>query len=412
VANPDSRRVVLFQQALAGLGLPAARVVPWIDLLSGRATLASIVRPGSVVRIDSPGRDFAVEKALLAAGADVPDDPGPTRWTRAEVEALVFDKGRILCPRQWYLGFREALRQIEAQLACCPEHLLVCSPREIEVMFDKGLCHERLAAGGLAVAPPLGRPRSYDELRQRMQQTGRRRVFVKLAPGSSASGMAAYETSGRREQAISTVEMFHQGGELRLYNSRNLRRYTQHAQIVALIDALCREGVWVEQWIPKAGLDGHACDLRVLVIGGRPRHTVVRLGRGPMTNLHLKNRRGDVAMLRERMGDEAWQAGLETCTRAAALFPGCLHAGIDLLVTSGYHKHVVAEVNAFGDLLPGILHDGQDTYTAELLCLIDAQTRGHEYPETGPCESARRILRFHHHEWGHRVHCSAHSPCE
>ena len=44
--------------------------------------------------------------------------------------------------------------------------------------------------------------------------------------------------------------------------------------------------------MPKAGLAGHVFDLRVVVIAGRARHAVVRMSRGPMTNLHLLNRRG------------------------------------------------------------------------------------------------------------------------
>src|SRR5262249_35561860 len=48
VANPGSRRVALFQGALAGLGLPPACVVPWIDLLAGNVRLEDSVRPGSI----------------------------------------------------------------------------------------------------------------------------------------------------------------------------------------------------------------------------------------------------------------------------------------------------------------------------------------------------------------------------
>jgi hypothetical protein len=47
--------------------------------------------------------------------------------------------------------------------------------------------------------------------------------------------------------------------------------------------------------MPKAGIDGRTFDLRVLVIAGRARHAVARLSRGPMTNLHLLNERGDPA---------------------------------------------------------------------------------------------------------------------
>ena len=74
----------------------------------------------------------------------------------------------------------------------------------------------------------------------------------------------------------------------------------QLPEIAALIDALCSHRVHVEEWIPKAGLDGHTLDLRVVVIDGTARQIVARLSRSPMTNLHLLNERGDPAAVRER----------------------------------------------------------------------------------------------------------------
>jgi hypothetical protein len=199
-----------------------------------------------------------------------------------------------------------------------------------------------------------------------MREAGLRGVFVKLAHGSSASGVVAYRTGGGTQEALTTVEMVRQGGEMRLYNSRLIRRYQRPAEVAALIDALVREGVQVEEWLPKAGLDDHVFDLRVVVIAGAARHTVVRMSRSPMTNLHLLNRRGDTSAVAARMGPEAWQAARRTCERAAAVFPDSLHLGVDLLIAPDYRRHAVLEANAFGDLLPGALSEGQDTYEAEI----------------------------------------------
>src|SRR4029077_1359837 len=107
-----------------------------------------------------------------------------------------------------------------------------------------------------------------------------------------------------------------------------------------------------------------AFDLRVVVIAGRSEHVVPRLGRGPMTNLHLKNRRGDVGTLRAKMESPDWEAALHTCRRASAAFPDCLYTGVDLLIAPGCRRHAVLEVNAFGDLLPGVTCRGRDTYAA------------------------------------------------
>jgi hypothetical protein len=362
--------VAFFQQALARYARPAAELVSYADLIAGRATLEQAVTPGAIVRLESPGRDFEVEKALLAAGADEPDGAGPTRIAREQADTLAFDKGRIWYPRQWYLGFRAVLRRVAEQLAGCPPHRLLSPPADVEVLFDKPPCQARFVRAGIAVPRPLGPVRSHEELGQRMRDLGCPAAFVKLAHGSSASGVVAYRAWGGRQEALTTVEMVHAGSELRLYNSRLIRRYTRPAEVAELIDALAREGVQVEEWLPKAELDEGVFDLRVVTIAGEVRHVVVRQGPGPMTNLHLGNRRGDLSAVTARMGPEAWQAARRTCERAAALFPGSLLLGIDLLVGPCYHRLAVLEANAFGGLLPGVLSEGQDTYEAEVRAVL------------------------------------------
>src|SRR5688572_4696043 len=183
VGNPGGRRVELFAAALAGAGLPPPRVVAWADLLARRVDLADIVGAGDAVRLESPGRDFEVERAILATGAGQSDDDDPDgrtyeRAAASEVESLTFDKGRLLWPRQWYLGFCAALRVVARQLAACPPHRLLNDVDDIAVMFDKRACHARLASAGVAVPPALGFVRSFDELTSRMRDTGTRRVFV------------------------------------------------------------------------------------------------------------------------------------------------------------------------------------------------------------------------------------------
>src|SRR4029079_6966565 len=97
---------------------------------------------------------------------------------------------------------------------------------------------------------------------------------------------------------------------------------------------------------------------------------VVRMSRGPLTNLHLLNQRGPWDDVRARMGDAAWADARRTGEMAVACFPASLYAGIDLLIAADYRRHAVLEVNAFGDLLPGVLWDGMDTYTTEIVAML------------------------------------------
>ncbi len=366
VGNAGNRRVELFQQALIARGLPPARLITYRGLIAGRVTLPEIVEPGSILRIESPGKDSDVERDLLIAGADVPDAPAFAHISRAEVQRLPMEKGLILYPRQWYLGYCQVLSEIERQRALCPPHTLMNHPDDIAIMFDKRICHRRLRETQVAVPRSLQPVGSYEELNSTMRRERCARVFVKLAHSSSASGTVALQVSERQQLAISTVEMVETGGEVQLYNSRRLRSYRDTRQIATLINALCCHCVHVEQWLPKAGIDKRTFDLRVVVIGSRVRHVVARLSRGPMTNLHLLNERGNFDAVLARMGAEAWQAASQTCLQAMACFPQSLYAGIDLLISPGYQRHAVLEINAFGDLLPGMVHEGEDTYSAEI----------------------------------------------
>ncbi len=374
IAPPDSNRVTLFQQALARLRQPAACVVSYLDLLAGRIKLSNIVRANSLLRIESPGQEFEIEKALLALGASVADTENFARITAQEADNLSFEKGRILWPRQWYLGFCEALRLIEQQLADCAGFQLMNAPQDIALMFDKPRCHTLLRNQQISVPRSLGIIRSFNELVERMQELRCFRVFVKLAHGSGASGVVAYQTNGRQQQATTTVEMVRHKGELRLYNSRRLRTYHDGREIAALIDELCRHNVQVEQWLPKAGFKQKTFDLRVVVIAGRVQHIVARLSRHPITNLHLLNERSEVEAIQQKMGNTAWQAAMDSCERVMRLFPRSFYAGIDLLIAADYRHHAVLEVNAFGDLLPGVLWQGQDTYAAEINAVLANQS--------------------------------------
>ena len=370
LGNPDCRRVERFQQALAGLDLPPANVIAWTDFLAGQVLLPEVLPSGALLRIESPGTLFETERMLLARGAELPDEEAEyNRIFRQEARTLAFDKGRIVCPRQWYLGFRSALKELEEQLSGCPV-VRMNHPPDIALLFDKPECQEILRGAALPAPLQFGVIASYNTLVEKMRAANCQRVFVKLAHGSSASGVVAYRTSGGRHQAVTTTEMARRDGALTLYNSRKIRTYHDSAEIAELIDALCRHRAYAEEWIPKAGIDGHAFDLRIVVIGGQSCHAIARLSRNPMTNLHLRNQRRTWQAAREHIGAGCADAALRTCEKAMTCFPKSLCAGVDVLFAPGFKRHFILECNAFGDLLPGALHEGRDTYAAEILAAL------------------------------------------
>ncbi len=96
---------------------------------------------------------------------------------------------------------------------------------------------------------------------------------------------------------------------------------------------------------------------------------MARTSAGPITNLHLGNQRGCVDAVRARLGEETWRATRAVAAAAASAYPRCLQLGVDLLVARGSGTPYVVEVNAFGDLLPGVLWQGVDAYEAQLAAL-------------------------------------------
>lgn len=368
IGTPGDRRVTFFQEALSRLGLPAAQLVSYQQIINGEVTLANHLTPTTIVRIESPGKSIETEYVLLKLGADEPDPEGEL-YERLAPSMLTYEKGRLMASRQWYLGLSAVLHQIATLV---PANQMMNRPDEILLMFDKRRTHDLLTQHNIAVPQALPPVHSYDELMAALQKRGWSQVFLKLAHGSSASGTIAYRYSGKRHQAFTTVELVEQAGEVQLYNTRRIRKLETRQEIARLIDALCPHRVHVEQWLPKAAFDNHIFDLRVVMIAGQPMHTVARMSHSPMTNLHLLNQRGDLTAILERIGPERWQEALATCESAASLFVS-LYMGIDLLFSSDYRHHAILELNAFGDLLPDLLYQGQDTYTAEILASLKGQ---------------------------------------
>ncbi|MCO5974626.1 STM4014 family protein [Actinoallomurus soli] len=345
VAVPGGRRAALFAAACRGRGLPEPRVIDWRDVLRGSRIH---VEPGTFLRIDSPGED--PETAALLRG---PGDPA-----------------RVTGSARWYAAFTAGLRRITAAAG---EARMLGDAGEIAVMFDKRRCHARLSAAGVPVPPALPAVRGYDELRVRMAETGRSRVFVKPAHGSSASGVVALQVAPGRIKAVTSAARDAHG---EFHNSLRVRSYESEREVAALVDALAPDGLHVEAWLPKASIGGRVFDLRVVVVAGSPTHAVVRTSRHPMTNLHLGGARGDLRAVRELLGESGWRRAIEICAEAAACFPGSLMVGVDLLIGAGRRRPAVAEVNAFGDLLPGLTGlpdgpaEGLDTYAAQVAAAL------------------------------------------
>ncbi|BBB69391.1 hypothetical protein UNDYM_5138 [Undibacterium sp. YM2] len=355
LGNPENRRVHFFQEALQQAGQDTALVIPYLSILNGECKLPDVLRDGDTVRIESPGENFAVEKKILALGG------------LENASGLEDERGRIYHPRLWFRGFSQLMETIAQQIAGlnCFNH-----PDDIVSMFNKPVCKQILADHTLPSLPVFS---SYDEFFAYAETQAYSRFFIKLNSSSSASGIVAYEYNKRngKEQAYSTVEIVHGIDGDRYYNSLKIKKYTARNKIQNILDFLFAQGAMVESWMPKAKHEDSSYDLRVVGIAGQRRHAIARLSRGPMTNLHLGNQRCAVDEL--ELSSSTWQEIDTLVEKTMHAFPRSLYAGLDILLPRNDTSPVLLEANAFGDLLPNLLHNGENTYLAEINAVLERQ---------------------------------------
>lgn len=313
------------------------------------------VRPGTIVRLESPSDEPGLDALLLSLGGGHP----PAKPTA------------VISSAAWAAGLRQLLQRVDAWLADAAPHRRTHHSDDILTMMDKHATWERLRAAGVPVADALPTAqRSWAELRAAASRRGWRQCIVKARHGSSAAGLLAVRWSGTRVIGVSTVSLLSDGSAC---NSRSLRRYRSATELDAVLGHIGE--AHVEEWLPKLGAPnsngGRArpFDFRIVVIGGTAQHLLVRIGQTPFTNLHLGAVRGDPTVVRGWLGEAAWSAVQQAAEAAVACFPTALFAGVDVGVVRPGAEPVVWEVNAFGDFHEGVEASGRDTYQAELAAL-------------------------------------------
>lgn len=351
LANPSNRRVTGFCAALDAAG-QTFEVCSWRAFLADPGALPRT--QDALFRIDSVGEDPVVEQALLRLGRDRAESEGVWVARDAEIDALPQKFGAILAPRQAHLGFLAALDALDGCVAERPGWTLLNPTSTIRVCFDKRVAAPLLAGVGVPIAPVVHLAGTV------LPDPGANGLVIKLASGSSASCLGIWRRGPRGPELFTSVERTPTG----LYNSLRPRSYSG-AAAHSLIRLLLREGAHVEEFIPKAEMDGQNFDLRILVVGGEPAFTVVRRSPLPITNLHLGGTRGDPARLAGIVPEAVRQAIDEAMRTVSEALPA-LHLGVDVMIerdpAPGSAGFRVLEVNAFGDLLPNLTRraDGRD----------------------------------------------------
>jgi hypothetical protein len=350
IGNPQNRRITLFTEALCEAGQAPPEVVPWLELLRDPDRLRAVDPGPALVRVDSCGEDFAVERELLFRGGL----PG--------AHAIEERRGEVIAPALSHRGFQNALAELAAALRERPEWTVLNLPDEIEELFDKRRTSRRFRDAGVPVPEFLDEvPTSSAALLDACRARGWKQVFVKPTMGSSASGVLLVTIGAKGAVVRTSLEW----DAPRWFNNLRLSHYRAPADVARALEFVLAQGAQVERAIPKARLAGAFFDCRVLCIAGEPRFVVVRQNTHPITNLHLGGWRGSVDELRATLEPGAWERMLATCRKVASLYRS-LHLGLDVLFEEDLLHHRVIEANAFGDLLPNLTLEGRSVYRWEI----------------------------------------------
>jgi len=376
VGATAGERAERFTAAATAAGFAKPQVFSWAELLRSteRFETALAAHSPALLRVDAHDGSFDCWLALAEAGAEALAELGSEPIAVGQLEQLRAERGLIwrrdisLMHQQVYLGLNTlALRVVAA--ASASGAILLNDPEAIAVCGDKKRCHSVMRNLGLAVPDLLTvREANIDSLLEAMKKAKCPRVFLKPRFGS-AVGVIAVAVAAHGVTAWAGAELANSGGRRAVYASRQVRKFTDSADVAALTESALTAGAQVEMWIPKAGHEGTTVDLRLLTIAGEPQDVMLRQANSPITNLRLGARRGDAVAFLGRLKRGVWEAVCAQACSFAQRFPHTLQFAFDVAIPLRLNRHYFLEASCFGDPLQRSMHDSADPYATLVAAL-------------------------------------------
>ncbi len=343
LGSGPGRRFEAFKEAAHRAGL--SNIVP---LAYGQKP---DLRPGDWLRFDSPDESEAAMQAVLDAGQE-------------EARRRGFPCQSPLSSAQLAFGLRALQRE-----AVAPGVYLSASPDEIALCYDKTGCAAHLSTLGIPVPQVFAPPPSFEAFLELLR--AQKRLFVKQRYGAGAAGTMAV-TAGPKGQVVAYTTLAIGAAGPRPI--KRVQKVTDRKDIEQMFTFLHPFGLHVERWIPKAGVDGRSCDLRIVAIRNAPPFAVLRLSQGPITNLHLDAERADADRLFTMMAPERLDALWDTIAKVQAAFPNSLSVAPDIAISADLRRHYVLEVNAFGDHIRRMTIDGRTPQDWQIKHMLEARS--------------------------------------
>ena len=76
----------------------------------------------------------------------------------------------------------------------------------------------------------------------------------------------------------------------------------------------------------------------------------------------------------QQAGEQRWTRIISAAEQAAKVAPDSIAIGVDLLLTPGRLEPKFIELNAFGDLLPGVQWNGRDVWETQIESMLSKVT--------------------------------------
>lgn len=256
-------------------------------------------------------------------------------------------------------AYKETLQRL-SEMSLPDDVYFLNTPDALLRALDKKETKEVLMDKGLKVTPMLPFPQSFDELRQLLADCGRG-CFLKPRYGSGAGGIMAIRYQPNRNKWVVYTTLRQVDGVI--HNTKRINRLSVEQEIIPLAEAVIQTEAILEEWIPKAQLQGENYDLRVVCRESEIDYIVVRCSKGSITNLHLNNKAHWWNEL--SLSEEVRQQIYFQCQEAVQSLD-LQYAGVDVLIERGTDIPYIIEVNGQGDHVYQDMFAHNSIYTQQI----------------------------------------------
>ena len=276
-----------------------------------------------------------------------------------KLEPCVSDETDFLKYALLNRAYKETLQRL-SEMSLPDDVCFLNTPDALLRALDKKETKEVLMDKGLKVTPMLPSPQSFDELRQLLADCGRG-CFFKPRYGSGAGGIMAIRYQPNRNKWVVYTTLRQVDGVI--HNTKRINRLSVEKEIIPLAEAVIQTEAILEEWIPKAQLQGENYDLRVVCRESEIDYIVVRCSKGSITNLHLNNKAHWWNEL--SLSEEVRQQIYFQCQEAVQSLD-LQYAGVDVLIERGTDIPYIIEVNGQGDHVYQDMFAHNSIYTQQI----------------------------------------------